>query len=139
MIKENKYLTFEILDDEKIGIVTAKQSYIPITQFKESFIEVGKILTKNNINALIFDKSNLDTFHQPSMEWYYVDWKLLLAEDGLKRHYKILPNDVWFQKSVEAGKNEIYEKYPEFDYSKFSVTYINKVEEAIEIEKKLTA
>ena len=132
---ENKYVSFEIVKKPSLGIIKAKSSYIPIEEFKSSFMSIAKIVENSDVRAIVFDKQKLDTFHQPSMEWYYIEWKKELAEYGITKHYKILPQDDFFKMSVDAGKKEIKEKYPDFDFSKFEVIYVNSVDEIVEKEK----
>lgn len=139
MIEPNKYIDFRIPEGSCVGVLTANASYIPIHQFKSTLEKVVSVVSEKNLNAMIFDKRKLDTFHQPSMEWYYIEWKNELVTKGLTRHYKILPENEWFQKSVEAGKNEIYKKYPEYNFSSFSVAYVKNIDEALQKEAAISS
>jgi hypothetical protein len=137
LLFENEYLTFEKVKNSHSGLVTTKKDYVPIEKFKTGFLEIAKQAKSNFLKSIIFDKRNLSVFHQPSMEWYYTSWKKELAAANISRHYKILPPLPWFAKSVEAGLSEIKAKHPTFDFSIFTVTYVDSPEEAIEKEKSL--
>jgi len=130
-ILKNEYLICRELKDLNSAVCSAKLEYIPIEIFKESFLKIARAAKDRHWNSFIFDKSALTTFHQPSMEWYYTEWKKMLTENGLNVHYKILPPLKWFERSVEAGKHEITKKHPDFDFTIFSVHYVSDLDEAI--------
>jgi len=134
LIYQCDFLKFEKIENTSLGLISAKKDYIPIENFKIGFSEISKHLKDQGLNSIIFDKRNLTVFHQPSMEWYYTSWKMDLIEVNVRRHYKILPALPWFEKSVEAGKNEIKANHPDFDFSQFTVTYVTNPEEAVKIE-----
>lgn len=130
-ILENEYLVFKELEGLNTAICSAKGEYIPIEVFKESFLKMAEVVKERSWKNFIFDKSALTTFHQPSMEWYYTEWKMMLLKEGLSNHFKILPPLKWFERSVEAGKHEIKQNNPDFDFSLFSVEYVDNLDEAI--------
>jgi hypothetical protein len=131
IILENEYLVCKELKGLNTAYCSAKLEYIPIDFFKESFLKMADAVKGRNWTNFIFDKSALTTFHQPSMEWYYTEWKMMLVKEGLSRHFKILPPLKWFERSVEAGKDEIIKNNPSFDFSLFSVNYVDNLDEAI--------
>ena len=96
------------------------------------FLQISVLIEKFEIKHLVFDKQKLRTFHQPSMEWYFAVWKPNIKRKGLINHYKILPKLIWFEKAVEAGKFEIFQKFSKDILNGITITYINFVEEAIE-------
>lgn len=127
----NDFLELYTFSKENCGLFVCKTDYIPIEAFKSAFNQAVKFAADHNWKYFIFDKSNLNTFHQPSMEWYYTTWKMELLEIGIKTHFKILPKEPWFKTSVEAGIVEIKEKHPNFDFSSFSVIYVSNIDEAL--------
>lgn len=128
---DNEYGTLFYNEEIRTVIVEAKAEYIPIEHFLDLFKNCSKIIEKNVVSHLIFDKRNLRTFHQPSMEWYYVEWKQDMLQYGLKSYFKILPDEPWFQKCVEAGKAQIFEDYPEIKFDDYKITYVSDLEQAI--------
>ncbi len=124
---ENEFVVISEFNDKKIGAALAKSDYIPISSFKSAFQQAGIFAKEKSWNSFLFDKSKLSVFHQPSMEWYYTEWKMGLLEIGLSNHYKILPEIDWFKVSVEAGIVEIKKKHPHIDFDKFNVKYINAI------------
>ena len=115
----------------KMAICFADEEYIPIDNFKEMFLHISVLIDKFEIKHLVFDKQKLRTFHQPSMEWYFVVWKPSIKNKGLVNHYKILPQFDWFEKAVEAGKYEIFQKFSKEILNGINITYVNSVDEAI--------
>ncbi len=130
-IYTDKYFTLHINKELALAICKANSEYVPIKEFKKVFLYISEFTQESIINHLIFDKSNLRTFHQPSMEWYYAIWKPKMKKNGLVAHYKILPKLEWFTKAVEAGKYEIFQKYGTDILNGISVNYINSIDELI--------
>jgi len=114
-----------------MAVCEADEEYIPIEHFKKLFESIHVLSDKFEITSFLFDKRRLRTFHQPSMEWYFSVWKPAMREKGLHRHYKILPNLDWFEKAVEAGRHEIYQKFGKDIVNGISIDYVKTVEEAI--------
>lgn len=116
----------------KLVLCIADVEYIPIENFKNIFLTISELIEKHTIQHLLFDKRNLRTFHQPSMEWYFAIWKPSMKAMGLVNHYKILPNLEWFVQAVNAGKHEIFKKYSNNILDGINVTYVDSIEKAIE-------
>lgn len=130
--KEFKHASVAVVKaDQAILLVTATTRYIPIDQFKAIFNEIGLWVEDLKIQKLIFDKRQLTVFHQPSMEWYFVDWKERMLEIGLTRHVKILPPDEVFRQSVKIGRNKINDTFPNGKFHTMEILYAESLEEAI--------
>ncbi len=112
-------------------IISATSSYIPIEEFKNAFQTMEELIVEKKIQKLIFDKRSLRVFHQPSMEWYFVAWKEKVADYGLNRHVKILPDDVVFCRSVSIGRSQLNKKYPNAKFHQLSILYAKNIEEAL--------
>jgi hypothetical protein len=125
-----------------IGICEVTAPYIPMVEFMETFNTATRMIREHGLRHLIFDKRSLRTFHQPSMEWYFVEWKPVVRDLGMADHYKILPDEPWFHRCVEAGRNDILSNYPEQMLNGISIVYVRSLEEAINAvalkEKRLT-
>jgi hypothetical protein len=130
-IHKHKYATISYNEEFAILICKADSEYIPINDFKKIFSFLYEFTETSNVHCFVFDKTNLRTFHQPSMEWYYTIWKSRVKVNGLVNHYKILPKLEWFSKAVAAGKHEIFHKYGEGILEGINVFYINSIEELI--------
>lgn len=99
--KKFKHATLYCIESHPgVGLIQADTSYIPIEQFKEIFEFMEGMIREKKITKLIFDKRKLRVFHQPSMEWYFVEWKEKMAAYGLVNHIKILPDDKVFAKAL---------------------------------------
>lgn len=121
--------------DEKSGtlLLVANNDYIPIKNFKQLFQMLGDEIEENGgtYTKLIFDKTALRTFHQPSMKWYFQEWKTEMLKHGLNKHVKILPKLGYFIKAVEAARKPLLAKYPQDILSQLSIDYAEDLEKAI--------
>lgn len=117
--------------DNKFMVCQATASYVPIEHFKSAFESMPPLVEKYGIEKFIFDKRALRAFHQPSMEWYYVAWKKELLALGLSLHRKILPDEEWFKRCVEAGKADIIKKHPDLPLDKIDIQYFDTLQECI--------
>ncbi|MFA0964626.1 hypothetical protein AB9P05_22660 [Roseivirga sp. BDSF3-8] len=114
-------------------IVQATDTYIPIEEFKIIFHKVGEFVKQNDqIEKLVFDKRSLKVFHQPSMEWYFTQWKMDVFQYGLKKHRKLLPEDEVFRDSVKIGREKILRENPDLDLDKLDIRYYESLKEALE-------
>ncbi|QSE99338.1 hypothetical protein JR347_05450 [Fulvivirga lutea] len=113
-------------------VVAATGTYITIDEFKSIFNYIGELVKSHKITKLVFDKRKLNVFHQPSMEWYFVEWKEKMFDLGLKTHRKILPEDQVFRQSVKIGRQQIAEKYPNGKFNEMDIQYFENLDDAIE-------
>jgi hypothetical protein len=120
----------------KIGLCEVIAPYIPMVQFMEIFNKATEMIKAHGLRHFIFDKRSLRTFHQPSMEWYFVEWKPVVRDMGMADHFKILPDEPWFHRCVEAGRSDIVKNYPEGLLNGISVRYVDSVEEAITLSRQ---
>lgn len=120
-----------VQNSPQIAVVEALSTYIPIDQFKEIFNFIGELVAKEKITKLIFDKRNLTVFHQPSMEWYFVEWKEKMFDKGLKTHRKILPKDEVFRQSVKIGREKINIIHPNGKFKLMDIGYSESIDQAI--------
>jgi hypothetical protein len=133
-VKEFKHATITRIENSPSTLlVVANSTYIPIDQFKFIFDEIGRIVKNNRITKLIFDKRQLTVFHQPSMEWYFVEWKEKMFGFGLTKHIKILPDDEFFRQSVKIGRDKINKTFPNGKFHKMDILYAESIEEAISL------
>ncbi len=135
LIKEvyvTKHAVISFIPSKQIAICSVTAAYIPISDFKAIFSKVGEMVKKENITKFIFDKRKMTVFHQPSMEWYHLNWKEDMYKVGLKKHRKLLPDDKLFEQSVITGRKKITRENPSFNYNKYDIMYCLSMEEAIE-------
>lgn len=124
-------VVFTVSDEPTIAVVEATTAYIPIEQFKEIFNFISELVTNDKITKLIFDKRKLEVFHQPSMEWYFVEWKEKMFHAGLRTHRKLLPKNEVFRHSVKIGRDKICEAFPEGKFHQMDIAYAETLEDAI--------
>lgn len=139
IIEENNFkLEFEfryakVYANSERGIIICEllTDYIPIDDFIYTFNQISTIVEEGKFEKFIFDKRSLRAFHQPSMEWYFLNWKNKMLELGIKKHRKILPEEKWFEKMVMIAKEQILKNNPENIIHLLDIKYCNSIEEAI--------
>lgn len=133
LVYEKPYGKVYIIEDVKVMICLLTDDYVPIRKFKEIFNAMSGFVEQYGIQKFIFDKRNLRAFHQPSMEWYFVDWKMEMYEHGLDTHRKILPaGEGWFKDAVDAGRARILKNYPNIELDKLDIQYREDMTSAID-------
>ena len=134
MIKEKEFkqgIVYLVPEQPGVAVIEATANYIPLEQFKEIFNFIGQLALKKKIKKLIFDKRKLSVFHQPSMEWYFVEWKEKMFDIGLKTHRKILPQDEVFRQSVRIGRDKINKTHPSKKFNQMDIQYAESINEAL--------
>jgi hypothetical protein len=131
----NEFGSGYINEKESAIALVAEADYIPIKNFKQLFEMLEDEIEENPVyQKFIFDKRALRTFHQPSMKWYFMDWKTRMIEYGLNRHFKLLPDLGYFKKAVEAARKPLLKKYPEEILAKLRIEYYDDVASALKAE-----
>lgn len=130
----NDSITLYYDPEMKVGLAVATAPYMPLDDFMNAFKVSSKMVEEFGLTRFIFDKRSLRAFHQPSMEWYFVQWKPKMRDIGLKTHYKILPKEDWFRKCVEAGKEDIKNSYGDDFLKGIDIMYVNTIQEALHNE-----
>lgn len=115
----------------KVGLAEAIVPYMPMDDFMNAFKESTRMVDEFKLVKFIFDKRALRAFHQPSMEWYFVQWKPKVRDLGLNLHYKILPGEDWFRKCVEAGREDIRRSYGDDFLHDIEIRYVTNIQEAM--------
>jgi hypothetical protein len=132
VVKDFKHASISIAEGPAVvAIVEAKTEYIPIGDFKKIFEAIGEVVKERKVTKLVFDKRNLTVFHQPSMEWYFTEWKEQMFELGLKTHRKILPTNDVFRQSVKIGRDKISKTFPAGKFHQMDIGYAETLEDAI--------
>ncbi len=121
-----------LVENKKAVVLEATNNFIPFNEFKSIFEKMEEMTAGTSVDTLVFDKSKLTVFHQPSMEWYFTIWKEKMYYQGLRKHRKILPDDKFFRYSVEIGRKKIDEKYPEAKYHQMDIQYVDSVEAGLD-------
>ena len=112
---------------DRTMIAEVMSSYVPTETFISVFNRMSEYIGNNDIEKFIFDKRSLNAFNQPTMEWYYIEWKEEVYGFGVKKHRKLLPPQKWFKKCVEAGKDEIRASYPDSVVHTLDISYHDSI------------
>jgi hypothetical protein len=129
-VAKTSHGTVEYIAEEKTVILTFKGEFVPLQDFRYLLLTIEPLIMGKKVAKMIFDKSSLKVFHQPSMEWYHVEWKPKMLAKGLKVYRKILPQDELFIQSVKVGREKILKNNPYFDITKYDIKYCKTVEDA---------
>ena len=133
ILKRYKYADILAVDSRpNIVIVSATSEYIPRIDFERIFTELSQTIIERRIKKVIFDKSSLTVFHQPSMEWYFTVWKEMMYHHGLMTHRKILPNDKVFKESARIARQKLVRDFPSGKYRLMDIKYAENLTQAIE-------
>ncbi|HAA11445.1 MAG TPA: hypothetical protein DCE41_06975 [Cytophagales bacterium] len=127
---EAKHASVYTLAESGFILCVLQKEYIPIVAFKELFEKITELISAGKYHRFIFDKRKLSAFHQPSMEWYYLEWKASVLPMGIKEHRKLLPEANWFRKTVEIAKIGLEKRMPEELRNGLDIQYCESIEEA---------
>jgi hypothetical protein len=116
--------------DHHVVLLKVRSSYLPYEHFLHFLQTIEQLAERQPVEVMIFDKSSLKIFHQPSMEWYHVVWKESMYGKGLRTYRKILPADPLFKESVRIGRERIERENPGFQITKFDIRYVDSPEQA---------
>jgi len=122
---------YELKDKPDVILVKAIQNYIPMRVFQPVFDYVVAHSKEKRVSKVIFDKRTLSVFHQPSMEWYFLEWKDSMSKAGCKTHRKLLPDDQVFVQSVKIARDKLNKEYPNAEFQKLDIQYADSLQEAI--------
>ncbi len=129
-VYEGDYGNLYVVGKEAV-VIAATNTYIPIENFKEIFTKAGELIKEKGLKKVVFDKRKLMVFHQPSMIWYFTEWKEEMYDNGLHIHRKLLPRDPVFRECVKLGREKINAEYPDAKFNLMDIQYKNSLEEAI--------
>ncbi|MBD0256167.1 MAG: hypothetical protein ICV83_10650 [Cytophagales bacterium] len=116
--------------DHHAVLLQAQRTYLPYEHFLHFLQTIEQLADRQPVVVMVFDKSSLKIFHQPSMEWYHVVWKENMYRKGLRTYRKVLPADPLFKESVRIGRERIERENPGFQLSKFDIRYASSLQEA---------
>lgn len=122
-----------VQEEQKIFICEIGEPYMTIDDFKSLLFQKGIFIKQyGGCEKFIFDKRAIQSFHQPSMEWYYVVWKVKMLEKfNLRIHRKLFTKEMWFRKMIEAGRAQIKQKYPDSPVHHLDIKVCESIEDAI--------
>lgn len=109
----DKWANYFTCNDSNVILCQMLEAYTPINEFKAMLERKITLIEEFGCDKFIFDKRSINGFHQPSMEWYYLEWKVKMYEQyGLSVHRKLFTEETWFRKAVQAGRASIRKKDP---------------------------
>ena len=121
-----------------LALVVTTGNFIPFPDFQKIFEVLEEVIAEHGLRRTLFDKRSLTIFHQPSMEWYYLNWKAsMLQKYNVVEHGKILPKDDFFRKSVELAREMIFKENPTHPIHKLKIIYKESFHEALENQEDL--
>ncbi len=112
-------------------VVKATSAHIPKTHFQEMFIAIGQLISGAGYKKLICDLSNIQFYHEPTFDWYFMVWKERMFYLGLRTHRIILPLNDLIRDGVELSRQRSCEAFPGEKYWQLDIQYAESVDEAI--------
>jgi hypothetical protein len=112
-------------------VIKATSGHIPKTQFQEMFIAIGQLISKEGYNKLVCDLSNIQFYHEPTFDWYFMVWKERMFYYGLRTHRIILPLNDLIRDGVELARQRAYEAFPGEKYWQPDLQYAESIDEAV--------
>jgi hypothetical protein len=67
LVSDSKFAHIQYVEDAFAVILKFKSAYVPIETFKAVLGEIEIFAGKEKVEKIVFDKSNLTVFHQPSI------------------------------------------------------------------------
>ncbi|MGF1532453.1 MAG: hypothetical protein ACFCUI_02020 [Bernardetiaceae bacterium] len=120
-------------NDSNVIICQMLQSYTEIDNFKAMLYKKAELIEQYGCDLFVFDKRSIRGFHQPSMEWYYLEWKPeMYRRFGLRVHRKLFTTETWFLKCIEAGRAEIKRRDPGSIVHTMDITIVDTIAQAID-------
>ncbi len=109
------------------------ESYTEIEDFKAMLKKKAELIEEYGCDRFVFDKRAIRGFHQPTMEWYYLEWKPEMHRRfGLRVHRKLFTDEVWFLKCLQAGRAEIKRRDPGSIVHTMDIKVVQSIEESID-------
>lgn len=130
----NEFASGYANNEKRIIACVLNKDYVPISRFKEIFEMLGDEIKEGDFEKFVFDKTKLRTFHQPSMKWYFTEWKTEMIHYGVVKHFKVLPELDYFKKAVEAARKPLLKQFPQDMLAKLRIEYFDTLEEAVNAE-----
>lgn len=125
-----RYIHAYWIEEHKTVVCQAITDYIPHQEFQIIFQDLLEYTQKNPTQIFIFDKSNLLTFHQNSIRFFYFDWKPKMEEAGVKNFKHILPNNKTFRISLKTTKDILRKEKPTICIDVPCIEYIENIDQA---------
>lgn len=100
-------------NDSNILLCELLQPYIPIDHFMNLLKQQMTLMEMYGCDKFIIDGRAIRGFHQPSMEWFYLTWKVeAYKRFGLEKHRQLFTDEEWFLKCIDAAQDQIKRKDP---------------------------
>lgn len=115
-------------------VVRALAPYLSEETFQNIFTQVAEmdLVRAGRVTTVVFDKRKLMYFHQPSMEWYFLNWKATMATYGVTRHRKLLPVYAAFRTAAGLGREALVRDHPTAPFHQLDIRYAESLREAFE-------
>ena len=129
----NEWGTMYVCNDSNVIICSILQSYTPIDDFMSLLRQQAMLIETYGCEKFIFDKRAIRGFHQPTMEWYYLTWKVEMYQKyGLMTHRKLFTDEEWFLQCIKAGRAAIKKKDPGSIVHTFDIKVCKTLQEAVD-------
>ena len=127
------YATVSFMPANETAIVSIHGAYIPMTDYQQTLEKLGELVKQEKVQKLIVDARQLVAYHQPSVEWSFLNWKQEMRTHGLNSYRYVLPNTGEYRRNLEHGIQKIRREHPNTDVlDRMDMAYCRSLEEAVE-------
>ncbi len=129
----SRYATVSFMPANETAIVSIHGAFIPMTDYQQTLEKLGELVRQEKVHKLIVDAQQLVAYHQPSVEWSFLNWKREMRNHGLTSYRYVLPNGGEYRKNLENGIRKIRRDHPNMEVlDRMDLTYCHSLEEAVE-------
>jgi len=127
-----KYATVSFMPASETAVVRIHGAFIPLTDYQDTLEKLGELVEQEKVHKMIVDAQQLVAYHQPSVEWSFLNWKQEMQSHGLKSYRYVLSDSGEYRKMLENGLSKIRREHPETQLDRMDVAYCRSMEEAVE-------
>jgi|GEM_PF-7004584 len=129
----SRYATVSFIPASETAIVSIHGAFIPMTEYQQTLEKIGELVKQEKVHKLIVDARQLVAYHQPSVEWSFLNWKREMSTYGLNSYRYVVPNSGEYRKNLENGIQKIRRDHPDTDLlDRMDLAYCRSLEEAVE-------
>ncbi len=129
----SRFATVSFMPATETAIVSIHGAFIPMTDYQQTLEKLGELVKQEKVQKLIVDARQLLAYHQPSLEWSFLNWKREMQRHGLMRYRYVLANTGDYRRNMENGILKMRREHPETELlDRMDLAYCRSVEEAVE-------
>jgi hypothetical protein len=129
---QGKYATVTFLPANETAIFRIHGAFIPMTDYQAALDKLSELVQQDKVQKLVVDAPKLVAYHQPSVEWSFVNWKKRMEPHGLRQYRYVLPDSGEYRRSLQDGLRKIGREHPDTGIDRLDLAYCRTLDEAVE-------